>query len=54
VSELNFEDLLKIKTIKDTYEKEKEDIVKQQMDALENVRNTEQKNMKINLKKKTK
>jgi hypothetical protein len=43
VSELNFEDLFKINTIKDMYEKEKEDMVKGQMDALENVRNTEKK-----------
>jgi hypothetical protein len=42
VSELNFEDLPKINTIKKyTYEKEKEDMVKRQMDALENVRNTD-------------
>jgi hypothetical protein len=43
LSELNFEDLFKINTIKDKYEKEKEDMVKRQMNALENVRNTEQK-----------
>jgi hypothetical protein len=41
VSELNFEDLLKINTIKHTYEKEKEDTVKRQMEVLENVRNIE-------------
>jgi hypothetical protein len=38
VSELNFENLVKINIIKDTYEKEKEEIVKVQMDALENIR----------------
>jgi hypothetical protein len=43
VSELNFEDLVKINTIEDTYEKEKEDMVKRQMDALENIRKTERK-----------
>jgi hypothetical protein len=54
LSELNFEDLFRINTIKDKYEKEKEDMVKRQMDTLENVKNIEQKNMKINLKKKKK
>jgi hypothetical protein len=51
VSELNFKDLLKINTIKVKYEKEKEYMVKLQMDALENVRNTEQKKYKNKLEK---
>jgi hypothetical protein len=51
VSELNFEDLVKINTIKDTYEKQKEDMVNQQMDVLENVRNTEQKKYEDKLEK---
>jgi hypothetical protein len=42
-SELNFEDFLKINTIKDMYEKEKQDMAKRQINTVENARNTEQK-----------
>jgi hypothetical protein len=51
VSDLTFEDLLQINTIKDIYEKEKEDMVKQQTDGLENVRNTELKKYEDKLEK---
>jgi hypothetical protein len=51
MSELNFDDLLKINIIKDINEKEKEEIVKQQMDILENVRKTERKKIQTGKRK---